>query len=217
MKDFHRPQVITFPGRLIANHSAAQRRSVIGCTAKQPPEGAPVPNKPLARFGLSLLPASQRGPDELWAESAEKVLPEVLLGTWLGVPEKVPKNCWKMRPAPFFFSFRELFRQFFGTSSGTPNQVPKSTSGSTFSALSARSPSGPLWLVGSKSQGLGCLCFPNDRVRVATIQRSYRATPVWMTPTQTPLAPTRLWPPFWPDFDLNLTRIWPQIAPRGQN
>ena len=33
---------------------------------------------------------------------------------------------------------------------------------------------------------------------------------------QTPPTPTRFWPPFWPDFDLNLTNF-DQIAPRGQN
>ena len=44
---------------------------------------------------VEIPPTSQRGPDELRAESAEKVLPEVLLGTRLGVPEKVPKNCRK--------------------------------------------------------------------------------------------------------------------------
>ena len=42
---------------------------------------------------LEILPTSKRGPDELWAESAEKVLREVLSGTRLGVPEDVPKNC----------------------------------------------------------------------------------------------------------------------------
>ena len=34
---------------------------------------------------------------------------------------------------------------------------------------------------------------------------------------QIPITPTRFWPPFWPEFDLNLTQFWPQIAPRGQN
>ena len=33
---------------------------------------------------------------------------------------------------------------------------------------------------------------------------------------QTLLTPTRFWPPLRPDFDLNLTQFWPQIAPRGQ-
>ena len=47
------------------------------------------------RSFLEILPTSKRGPDELRAESAEKALPEVLSGTRLGVPEKVPKNCRK--------------------------------------------------------------------------------------------------------------------------
>ena len=34
---------------------------------------------------------------------------------------------------------------------------------------------------------------------------------------QNPLAPTRFGPPFWPDFDLNLTRFWPLGAIWGQN
>ena len=86
---------------------------------------------------VEIRPTSQRGPDELWAESAKKVLPEVLLG-----------SARKSAPRPFFFlAFRELFGSF-GSFSGTPNQVPKSTSGSTFSALSAQSSSGPLWLIG---------------------------------------------------------------------
>ena len=55
-----------------------------------------------------------RGPEELRAESAEKVLPEVLSGTQLGVPEKVPKNCRKKCTPPLFLAFRERFRQFFG-------------------------------------------------------------------------------------------------------
>ena len=33
---------------------------------------------------------------------------------------------------------------------------------------------------------------------------------------QTALTPTRIWPPFWADFNLNLTQFWPQFAPRGQ-
>ena len=45
---------------------------------------------------------------------------------------------------------------------------------------------------------------------------NYRATSVWMTSTQTPLTPTRSWP-VWPDFDLNLTQFWLQIALGGQN
>ena len=84
-------------------------------------------------FWVEILPTSKRGPDELWAE---KVLPEVLLGTWLGVPENCRKRSRNAKGRGAFF------RQFFGTISGTTGRVPESTSGSTFSALSARSSSG---------------------------------------------------------------------------
>ena len=45
---------------------------------------------------FEILPTSKRGPDELWAESAEKVLPEVLLGTRLGMPEESAEKLPKM-------------------------------------------------------------------------------------------------------------------------
>ena len=73
------------------------------------------------RSSFEILLTSHRAPEKLRAESAEKVLPEVLLGNRLGVPEKVPKNCRKNAPHPLFLAFREHFRHFFGTFSGTPS------------------------------------------------------------------------------------------------
>ena len=102
--------------------------------------------KSVANFRFEILPTSKRGPDELWAESAEKVLPEVLSGTRLGVPEKVPKNGRKCsrngKKGQGAF-----FRQFFGTFSGTPSRVPDSTSGALFRHFRPAARRGPLWLV----------------------------------------------------------------------
>ena len=108
------------------------------------------------RIPLEIPPTSKRGPDELWAESAEKVLPEVLLGTWLGVPEKCRKtaeNVLEMLKTGAGHIFSAVLRHFFRHSQAGP----ESTSGSTFSALSARSSSGaPL----AGQQNLKCTpCF----------------------------------------------------------
>ena len=75
---------------------------------------------------IEIPPTSQRGPEELRAESAEKVLPEVLSGTRLGVPEKVPKKCRKRsRNAKNLGAgrtFSALFRHFFRHSQPGPRK-----------------------------------------------------------------------------------------------
>ena len=91
-----------------------------------------------------------RGPRRAPGRKCRKSAPRSALGTRLGVPEKCRKTAENV--LEMLKEGRGAFsRQFFGTFSGTPSRVPESTSGSTFSALSARSSSGPLWLVGGIS------------------------------------------------------------------